>query len=103
MTVSVEPAELIGQTRDEIREFLASLDEKPFRAQQLYDAIYRRRISSFDAMTDLPKTLRRILADHAVITHTRVQSRFLSSDGTQRFLLKLADGSEVELAHVPCS
>ena len=101
MTVSVEPTELIGQTRDEIREFLAALDEKPFRAQQLYDAIYRRRISSFDAMTDLPKTLRRILADRALITHTTVESRFLSSDGTQRFLLKLADGSEVESVFMP--
>src|SRR6266571_4625541 len=74
---------LLGLTQDELREFMIALGEKPFRARQLYDAIYRRRITSFDAMTDLPKTLRRILQDHAVVTHTRIENEFLSSDGTR--------------------
>ena len=52
-------------------------------------------------MTDLPKTLRRILRDHAVVTRTRIESEFLSSDGTRRFLLKLADESEVEAVFMP--
>jgi 23S rRNA (adenine2503-C2)-methyltransferase len=98
---SAELSEVLGQTQNEIREFMAALDEKPFRAQQLYDAVYRRRITDFDAMTDLPKTLRRILHDHAVVTRTRVDSEFLSSDGTRRFLLKLADESEVESVFMP--
>ena len=93
--------ELIGQTREEIRQFLTALDEKPFRGDQLYHAIYQRRITGYDAMTDLPKTLRRILTDHAVITHTTIERRFLSSDGTQRFLLRLNDGSEVESVFMP--
>lgn len=93
--------ELLGLTQDGVREFMAALDEKPYRARQLYDAIYRRRITSFDAMTDLPKTLRRILQDHAIVTHTRIESEFLSSDGTRRFLLKLADESEVESVFMP--
>lgn len=94
-------SELLGLTQDEVRDFLTALDEKPYRAQQVYDAIYRRRITSFDAMTDLPKTLRRILGDHAVVTRTRIESEFLSSDGTRRFLLKLADESEVEAVFMP--
>ena len=92
---------LLGLTQDELREFMIALEEKPYRARQLYDAIYRRRITSFDAMTDLPKTLRKILQDHAVVTHTRIESEFLSSDGTRRFLLKLADESEVESVFMP--
>jgi 23S rRNA (adenine2503-C2)-methyltransferase len=52
-------------------------------------------------MTDLPKTLRRILQDHATVTRTRVDNEFLSSDGTRRFLLKLADESEVESVFMP--
>ena len=94
-------AELLGLTQDEVREFLTALDEKPYRARQLYDAIYRRRITSFDAMTDLPKTLRRILGEHAIVTRTRIESEFVSSDGTRRFLLKLADESEVESVFMP--
>ncbi len=93
--------ELLGLTQDEVREFMAASGEKPYRARQLYDAIYRRRITSFDAMTDLPKTLRRLLRDHAIVTHTRIESEFLSSDGTRRFLLKLADESEVESVFMP--
>jgi 23S rRNA (adenine2503-C2)-methyltransferase len=96
-----ERTELLGLTQDELREFMIALGEKPYRARQLYDALYRRRITSFGAMTDLPKTLRRILQDHAVVTHTRIESEFLSSDGTRRFLLRLADESEVESVFMP--
>ena len=96
-----ECIELLGLTQDELREFMAVLGEKPYRARQVYDAIYRRRITRFDEMTDLPKTLRRILQDHSVVTRTRIESEFLSADGTRRFLLKLADESEVESVFMP--
>jgi 23S rRNA (adenine2503-C2)-methyltransferase len=93
--------ELLGLTQDELRDYMLALDEKPYRVRQLHDAIYRRRITSFDAMTDIPKTLRRILGDRAVVTNTQIESVFLSSDGTRRFLLKLVDGSEVESVFMP--
>jgi 23S rRNA (adenine2503-C2)-methyltransferase len=93
--------ELLGLTGDELREFMVALGEKPYRARQLYDAIYRRRLPSFDVMTELPKTLRRILDAHSVVTRTRIENVFQSSDGTRRFLLKLADGSEVESVFMP--
>ena len=96
-----ERIELLGLAQDEVSAFMVGLGEKPYRARQLYDAIYRRRITSFDAMTDLPKTLRRILEDHAVVTRTLIESEFLSSDGTRRFLLKLFDEAEVESVFMP--
>jgi hypothetical protein len=52
-----EKNELIGLTQDELREFVVGLGEKPYRARQIHDSIFRRRITSFDAMTDLPKML----------------------------------------------
>jgi 23S rRNA (adenine2503-C2)-methyltransferase len=93
--------ELLGLTGDELRDFMRALGEKPYRARQLYDAINRRRITAFDRMTDLPKTLRRILDERAVVTRTRVEGVFSSSDGTRRFLLKLGDGREVESVFMP--
>ncbi|MCI0487656.1 MAG: 23S rRNA (adenine(2503)-C(2))-methyltransferase RlmN [Blastocatellia bacterium] len=93
--------ELLGLTADELREFMTAMGEKPYRARQLHDSIYRRRVTSFDSMTDLPKTLRRLLDERAVVTHTRVESVFISSDGTRRFLLKLGDGREVEAVFMP--
>ena len=93
--------ELIGLTEAEVCEFLSSLGEKPYRGRQLYAAICRRRIIDFDQITDLPKTLRRILSEHAVITNTRVGGIFTSSDGTKRFLLELSDLLEVEAVFIP--
>jgi 23S rRNA (adenine2503-C2)-methyltransferase len=99
--VIAEKPELLGLNLDEMSYFMSSLGEKPYRARQLYDSIARRRITSFDLMTDLPKTLRRILHDNAIVSRTQIQSVFLSSDGTRRFLLKLSDGSEVESVFMP--
>lgn len=93
--------ELLGLTQDELRDYFVALGEKPYRARQLYDAINRRRITVFDALTDLPKTLRGILEERACVTQTRIQSVFTSSDGTQRLLLKLGDDSEVESVFMP--
>jgi len=92
---------LLGLSKDELREFMASLGELPYRARQLFSAMHRRRMITFDAMTDLPKTLRHILNEHAVVTRTSVQSVFISFDGTRRFLLKLGDGCEVEAVFMP--
>jgi 23S rRNA (adenine2503-C2)-methyltransferase len=93
--------ELLGLRQQELLEFVESLGEKPYRARQLFQAINRRRILSFDRITDLPKTLRRILEERAVVTRTQIEQVFVSSDGTQRFLLKLGDGAEVESVFMP--
>ena len=93
--------ELLGLAQDQLRDVFVELGEKPYRARQLHDAIYRRRVTAFDAITDLPKTLRRILEERTLITRTRIESVFVSSDGTRRLLLKLADGSEVESVFMP--
>jgi 23S rRNA (adenine2503-C2)-methyltransferase len=93
--------ELLGQTQTEIHQLMAELGEQPYRARQLYAAIYRRRICDVGAMTELPKTLRRTLEQTAVVTRTRVERIFTAADTTQRFLLMLADGREVESVFMP--
>ena len=97
----VTKIELLGLAQDELRQFMIELGEKPFRSRQLHDAMNRRRITDFHQMTDLPKTLRRLLDERAVVTHTRIKSVFTSSDGTRRFLLRLGDEREVEAVFMP--
>ena len=99
--LSNSKVELLGMNEAELSALVVSLDEKPFRARQLYDAIYRRRLTRFDLMTELPKRLREQLAECAVVTRTVVKSIFTSSDGTRRFLLGLGDGREVEAVFMP--
>lgn len=93
--------ELLGMNDADLRALVVELGEKPFRARQLYDAIYRRRLTSFDAMTDLSKQFREQLAERTVITRTRIKNIFASTDGTRRFLLELGDGREVESVFMP--
>ncbi|HSE98280.1 MAG TPA: 23S rRNA (adenine(2503)-C(2))-methyltransferase RlmN [Blastocatellia bacterium] len=102
--IMIEPAvkkELLGCDRDELVLLMDQLGEKPYRGKQLYDALYRRRITDLNSITDLPASLRQTLAGQAEITSTKIENAFLSKDGTRRFLLKLGDGREVETVFMP--
>ena len=73
------PVELLGKSAEELREFAASLGERPFRGAQLYHAIYAERRFEFSAMTNLPAALRerlaRRIAHHAAAYHAPVSFR----------------------------
>ena len=53
------PVELLGKSAQELREFLMSLGERPYRAPQIHRAIYTERRFDFAAMTNVPATLAR--------------------------------------------
>jgi 23S rRNA (adenine2503-C2)-methyltransferase len=93
--------ELIGMEFEQLRQLMVRLSQQPYRARQLHDAIYCRRATNFSSMTDLPKGLRARLEQEAFITGTRLEMAFVSSDGTRRFLLELADGCRVEAVFIP--
>src|SRR5262249_52039365 len=93
--------ELLGWTRQELCDLMARMGEKPYRAGQLYDAAYRRRVSALDQMTELPRSLRAALAKRAGITQTQLEEVFVSRDGTRRLLVRLGDGREVEAVFMP--
>src|SRR5947199_1162264 len=92
---------LIGLAQAELTDFGAGLGEPPFRARQLFAAIHRRRLLSFAEMTDLPKELRASLHEQAVISTLTLESRYLSSDGTRRYLFKTHDNHPVEAVFIP--
>ncbi len=85
---------------DELRAALPA-GEPAYRARQLYDALYRRRVSSFAQITEFPAALRRQLAESSTPGHLERASRFESRDGTRRYLLRLADGRTVEAVYMP--
>ena len=88
-------------TRAELAGVVARLGENPFRARQLYDAVYRRRVLDFGRMTELSRGFRERLAAEFDVTRTTVRRVFTSSDGTRRYLLELGDGQEVESVFIP--
>ncbi len=92
---------LTGLTQAELSEFVESLGEPAYRARQIFSQIHARRLRSFAEMTDLPKELRAKLAEQAEISTLRLESRYLSSDGTRRYLFKTHDDRPVETVFIP--
>ncbi len=91
---------LIGLEESELSELLGH-SHPPFRARQLYEALYRQRLPSLGAATSLPASLRNDLAARSTFGLPETERRFDSADGTRRYLLRLADGKTVEAVLMP--
>jgi 23S rRNA (adenine2503-C2)-methyltransferase len=94
-------ANLVGLSRDEMAAAVADLGEPAFRARQLWSWIYHRGARDFADMTSLGKTLRARLAERYRIARPEVAQAQISNDGTRKWLLRFADGQEVESVHIP--
>ncbi|MDE1900790.1 MAG: 23S rRNA (adenine(2503)-C(2))-methyltransferase RlmN [Alphaproteobacteria bacterium] len=92
---------LIGLSFDELTAELAALGMEKFRAKQVWSWMYNRGARDFAAMSDLSKPAREKLADHFTIARPAVSMHQKSEDGTQKWLLKMPDGQEVESVHIP--
>jgi 23S rRNA (adenine2503-C2)-methyltransferase len=92
---------LSGLTQTELADFVINNGEPTFRARQIFKGLHARRLRSFDEMTDLPKALREKLNETAAISTLKVESRYVSTDGTRRFLMKTHDNLPVETVYIP--
>ncbi|HEX8181007.1 MAG TPA: 23S rRNA (adenine(2503)-C(2))-methyltransferase RlmN [Pyrinomonadaceae bacterium] len=92
---------LVGLSLTELQEFAANIGEPGYRARQLFAALHHRRLRSFAEMTDLPKELRARLDARARVVTLTVESRYISADGTRRYLMKTHDGLPVETVFIP--
>jgi 23S rRNA (adenine2503-C2)-methyltransferase len=92
---------LVGMSRAELAEEMAAFGAEPFRARQLWHWIYHRGVTDFAAMTNLTKGFRERLAQEYVLERPAVSRALVSSDGTRKWLLRFADGQEVETVHIP--
>ncbi len=72
-----------------------------FRARQVFAWIYKRGVTDIAAMTDLPRDVRAALTADFTIATPQVASRERSTDGPEKFLLRLADGKHIESVFIP--
>lgn len=93
--------DLKNLTLEELTQFLAGMGKERFRAGQLMRWIYGRGVVSFAEMTDLSKLLREELAERAFISDWTAETTEASSDGTKKYLFRLADGQTVETVRIP--
>ena len=96
-----EKIHLTALTPDELAEYVENIGEPKYRARQIFKGLHERRLQSFDEMTDLPKSLREKLIETATATTLKVESRYVSTDGTRRFLMKTHDNLPVETVFIP--
>ena len=99
------PVNLVGLTRDQLREALieAGTPEKQARMRvgQIWQWIYQKGVRDFDAMTNLSKAYRADLKERFAIAVPEVVSRQVSADGTRKYLVRIAGGHEVETVYIP--
>lgn len=81
---------------NEIKDWLKEQGEKPFRATQIFEWLYEKRVTSFDEMSNLSKELREKLKDQFAITTLKTVIKQTSQDGTIKFLFELHDGYTIE-------
>lgn len=92
---------LLGLELTEIQKLLGSA-QPPYRARQIYEAVYRHRAADISAISTLPAGLRRDIKSRITFGLPEMSARYDSADGTRRYLLALADdGRTVEAVLMP--
>jgi len=91
---------LLGKTPEEIQEVVNSLGLPKFTGKQLVDWIYNKRVASFEAMSNLSKKSRELLAEHYEVGLTSPLKEQTSTDGTKKYLFAAGDRT-VEAAYIP--
>ncbi|MGZ5428845.1 MAG: 23S rRNA (adenine(2503)-C(2))-methyltransferase RlmN [Thermoanaerobaculia bacterium] len=92
--------DLLGLPPLDVARAVRDVAPEPFRAAQIFQWIYARRAADFAQMTSLPKAMREALARHFVIGVPKVVARTPAPDGTEKFLLELADGARIEAVYI---
>jgi 23S rRNA (adenine2503-C2)-methyltransferase len=93
--------DLLGLAPEDLRQALGELSDRPFRAEQIFQALHVRGVREFAAMTDLRQDLRERLAERFRIGWPEIASRAPSADGTCKYLLRLHDGATIEAVDIP--
>lgn len=81
---------------ESLENLMVEMGEKKFRAKQIFTWLYRKRVTSFDEMTDIKVELQNKLKERFVIDPLTVREKQISKDGTTKMLFELQDGSLIE-------
>ncbi|HEV8368398.1 MAG TPA: 23S rRNA (adenine(2503)-C(2))-methyltransferase RlmN [Pyrinomonadaceae bacterium] len=96
-----QSVELLGLSKAELISFVETIGEPSYRGRQIFAGLQHRRLRTFDDMSDLPKDLRARLNNLARASSLTIESRYISLDGTRRYLMKTHDNLPVETVFIP--
>jgi len=93
---------LLGMDREEISVLVSEAGERSYRVKQIMDALYRQRVETLAEISTLPQEFREQLERSGVtVGAARIEKKFVSVDGTVRYLVGFADGQSVETVWMP--
>ena len=93
---------LLGRDREEITALVSEAGEPGYRAKQIMDAVYRQRVETLAEISTLPREFRERLERSGVtVGAARIEKKFVSVDGTVRYLIAFPDGQSVETVWMP--
>ena len=93
---------LLGLQLPELTTLVEEFGQPSYRARQLYEALYRQRVETAEQISTLPQDFRRSLAEKGFsIGRPGIEKKFVSSDGTVRYLVACPDGQTVETVWMP--
>jgi 23S rRNA (adenine2503-C2)-methyltransferase len=92
---------LIGMTREQVTEALKPLGVEAFRTKQIWQWMYQKGVTDFTAMTNIKKDVQQRLSESFTIERAGISKDKISIDETRKWLLKYADGNEVETVFIP--
>jgi 23S rRNA (adenine2503-C2)-methyltransferase len=93
---------LLGLNLQQLTEMMVEMGEPSYRGRQLFEAIYQERKFKIEEISTLPSELRRRLTrEGTVVGEPSIRNKFISSDGTVRYLLAMADAQTVEAVWMP--
>lgn len=93
---------LLGMDRAELTQLVERLGETAYRSKQLLEAVYRQGVDSIEEISTLSQELRRRMGEQGVtVGLPQIEKRFVSQDGTVRYLIAFADGQTVETVWMP--
>lgn len=96
------PIRLLGLDLKELTAFVESAGQADYRARQFFDALYTQRVESLEEISTLPLGFRRELSDRGVsVGLPSIEKKFVSRDGTIRYLISFSDGQSVETVWMP--
>ncbi len=95
-------SQLLGRDLVDLRELVECEGQPSYRAQQLFEGLYRQRVVSLDEISTLPQSFRKTLTEKGFnLGLPSVENKFISRDGTVRYLMSFADGQTVETVWMP--
>ena len=100
----IEPktSTLLGMNREELTVLVNEAGEREYRVKQIMEAVYRQRVETLAEISTLPLEFRERLAESgATVGAARIEKKFVSVDGTVRYLIAFADGQSVETVWMP--